>query len=94
MIIMATKTTTEVAFELDTTPRTLRKFLRADAKLRDVPNPGKGARWSIEAREVRSLRSRFTKWEAAQEAAKAARDADAADTEVTEGDDEVTDSDD
>lgn len=63
--------TADTAAKLDTTPRTLRKFLRSpegmDAKV------GKGARWSIAAKDVRSLQSRFNKWEAAQAADRAAR---------------------
>lgn len=63
---MATMTTTEVAADFDTTPRNLRKFLRSpegtDSKV------GKGARWTIEKRDLRSLRTRFAKWDAAQKA--------------------------
>lgn len=66
---MATMTTTEVAVEFGTTPRELRKFLRSpegtDSKV------GKGARWSIEKRDLRSLRSKFSKWDEARKAAKA-----------------------
>lgn len=93
---MATQlTTTEIATELDTDPRTLRKFLRADAKERNIPAPGKGSRWSIEKREMRSLRSRFAKWTKAQDDARAARDA-AADAEndapdATDADDATDD---
>jgi predicted transcriptional regulator len=68
---MATLTTTEIAAELDTTPRTLRKFLRADAKAQGVATPGMGSRYSIEKKEMRSLRSKFAKWTAAQESDKA-----------------------
>jgi predicted transcriptional regulator len=71
LIQMATLTTTEIAAELDTTPRTLRKFLRADAKATGATTPGKGSRYSIEKKEMRSLRSKFAKWTAAQESDKA-----------------------
>ena len=64
---MATMTTTEIAADLDTTPRTLRKFLRADAKERGTETPGKGSRYAIEKRDMRALRSRFAKWVAANE---------------------------
>ena len=74
---MATITTTELATELDTTPRTLRKFLRSDAKARNAATPGKGSRYAIEKREVRALAKRFAAWGEAQAAAKAQRDADA-----------------
>lgn len=64
-------TTADAAAKLDTTPRTLRKFLRSaegfDSKV------GKGQRWGIEGKDMRSLTSRFNKWEAAQAADKAAR---------------------
>lgn len=59
---MATINISDLATELGTDPRTARKFMRsvtpADA------HPGKGARWSIEKREVRSLKSKFAKFEA------------------------------
>lgn len=68
---MATITVTELALTLDTDARTARKFLRsitpADAQ------PGKGSRWSIEKREVRSMKSQFTKFMIAADAAKAAK---------------------
>ncbi len=61
---MAQITTAELAAELETTPREVRKFLRSeDGKNATV---GKGARWSIEKREVRALKSRFAKWTAAK----------------------------
>lgn len=65
---MATMNTTEVATEFGTDARTLRKFLRSpegtDSKV------GKGARWSIEKRDLRGLRKRFTAWSEVQEARK------------------------
>lgn len=76
MINMATLNTTELATELDTTPRELRKFLRADAKNADRPTPGKGARYSIERREVRALKTRFNSWVDAKNATDEAPDAD------------------
>lgn len=67
MIKMATMTTTEIAADLDTTPRTLRKFLRsADSGFASV---GKGSRYAIEKRDMRALRTRFAKWVAANEKA-------------------------
>ena len=57
-------TTAQVADALETTPRTLRKFLRSDAS--GVEGVGKGSRYAIEAKQIRSLRSRFAKWTAAQ----------------------------
>lgn len=75
---MATITPKELAAELDTDPRTLRKFLRSpqgfDAKV------GKGHRWSIESRQVRSLKVRFAKW-VASNATPAATESDAPDAD-------------
>lgn len=62
----------EVALKLDTTPRTLRKFLRSDSK---VTSPGKGGRYAITAREVPSLKTRFNAW-VAQRAQVAANEAE------------------
>jgi hypothetical protein len=55
-------TAKEVAQALDTDPRTLRKFLRADAKANGTETPGKGSRYAIEAKQVRSLKTRFNRW--------------------------------
>lgn len=68
MIDMATLNTTEVATEFGTDARTLRKFLRSPQGTDSTV--GKGARWSIEKRDLRSLRKRFENWSAAQEARK------------------------
>jgi len=61
-------TVTDLAAKLDTDARTTRKFLRtitpADAQ------PGKGSRWGIPATQVRSMQSKFKKFQA--EAAEAA----------------------
>lgn len=69
---MATITVTEFATELDTDARTARKFLRsvtpADAQ------PGKGSRWEIEKRDIRSLKSKFAKFTAANDQAKLDRE--------------------
>lgn len=59
-------TVTDLAARLDTDARTTRKFLRtitpADAQ------PGKGSRWSIEAKQVQSLKAKFKKFQAEAEA--------------------------
>lgn len=83
--------TAEVAAKLETTPRTLRKFLRDDAKTQGTTDtlPGKGSRYSIEAKQVRSLKSRFSKWETAQAEAKAERIAAKAETAPETAPDEV-----
>jgi hypothetical protein len=64
MIDMASTpmTTAEVATEFKTDTRTLRKFLRSPQG-RDG-RVGKGSRWSIERRELASLRKRFNAWTA------------------------------
>jgi hypothetical protein len=63
---MASLTTKEISEKLGTEPRTLRKFLRAEVleqggKIGEN-TPGKGGRYSIEAKEFRSLQKRFEKW--------------------------------
>lgn len=63
-----TMTPKEIAAQFGTDPRTLRKFLRTDARDRGAETPGKGSRWEIEARSVRSLRKRFDVWNAARTA--------------------------
>lgn len=72
---MAQFTTTEVAEKLETTPRTLRKFLRADARSRNAADslPGKGSRYSIEGKDIAPLKKRFKVWAAAEAEARAAR---------------------
>lgn len=79
---MATMNTTEVAAEFDTTPRNLRKFLRSDAGKNETV--GKGARWNIEKKELRSLRTRFAKWEKANAEKVAEKVADAEVEVITE----------
>lgn len=83
---MATITIAELATTLDTDPRTARKFLR-NITPKDA-QPGKGSRWAIEKREVRSLKAKFMKFTADETASKAARDAAKAnsDNEVIEDD--------
>jgi predicted transcriptional regulator len=71
MMKMATITANELATELDTTPREVRKFLRADAKAQGTATPGKGARYQIERKQVASLKKRFAKWDEARKAPEA-----------------------
>lgn len=63
---MAAKTLTpkEIAQKFATDPKTLRKFLRKDAKNNGTENPGKGARWAIPATSLKSLQKRFDAWNA------------------------------
>jgi len=85
-----TITTTDLAEMIDTTPRTLRKFLRAEGA-----GVGKGSRYALPAtkREVASLAKRFATWNAAQvEAREARNDAPAtADDELTDDADTLDD---
>jgi hypothetical protein len=59
-----TITVKDLATELNTDPRTTRKFLRSEQGL-DM-KVGKGQRWTIEAKQVRSLKARYAKWDAAR----------------------------
>ena len=63
---MATLTTKEAAEKLGTDPRSLRKFLRSETVenggIVGEDTPGKGGRYSLEAKEFRSLQKRFTAW--------------------------------
>jgi hypothetical protein len=91
-----TFTAKEVASKFETDARTLRKFIRSPQGL-DM-TVGKGQRWSIEARELRSLKTRFNAWNAAKNASKASdapdEDPEVIDDPETAGDavdgDEVT----
>lgn len=66
--IMATTTAQEFAAKVGTDGRTVRKFLRSVTPKDE--QPGKGSRWAIENRSIRSLTSQFSKWDEAQKAAK------------------------
>jgi hypothetical protein len=54
---MAQITVQEFAQELDTTPRQARKFLRSVTPVEN--QPGKGGRWQIERKSLRSLKKQF-----------------------------------
>ena len=56
------QTTTTLATEFETTPRTLRKFLRSPES--GIESVGKGSRYSLPTakREVNALRKRFDEW--------------------------------
>jgi len=69
---MATITVADLATDLNTDPRTARKFLRTITP-RDE-QPGKGSRWSIEKRQVASLRKKFASYLADVEARRASRE--------------------
>lgn len=61
--------TTELAATLDTTPRTLRKFLRSEGQ-----GVGKGSRYALPSskRDIAALSKRFDAWNAARTADDAA----------------------
>lgn len=75
MMNMATITATELAAELGTTGREVRKFLRADAKVNDQDTPGKGSRYAIERKQVAGLKKRFADWDTARKVKVEATDA-------------------
>lgn len=63
---MANITTAELAIELDATPREVRKFLRSPES--GIESVGKGSRYAIEKKQVRSLKARYAKWDEARNA--------------------------
>lgn len=52
----------ELAQKLDTDPRTVRKFLRKNARDNGSETPGKGSRWEIDSKTVPALRKGFKIW--------------------------------
>lgn len=81
---MATINIAELATTLDASPREVRKFLRSVTPADE--QPGKGGRWAIEKRDVRSLTKKFAAY-TAEKAPEVPADADdapeAADEEIT-----------
>lgn len=63
---MATLTIKDAAAKIGTDPRTLRKFLRSPANDTECQPVGKGARYAIEAKVMRSLTKKFEAWDAAR----------------------------
>lgn len=59
---MANVTPKEFALKVGSDPRTVRKFLRSQARENGTETPGKGSRWEIDSRSVRSLQKRFQLW--------------------------------
>jgi predicted transcriptional regulator len=97
---MATLTTKEVAEQVGCSPKTLRKFLRFQAKEAGgevgVDTPGKGKRYSFEPKEVKSIKKQYADWSAAQAAARAARLAalaEESEVENDESDEEISEED-
>jgi hypothetical protein len=68
-----TITPTELAQELGTDGRTVRKFLRSTTPKEQ--HPGKGSRWELDGtkRGVTQMTKRFNDWKAQQDAAHDAR---------------------
>lgn len=61
----------EIALEIGTTPKKLRKFLRSPEGvkvLKDAANPGKGSRYAIPRTSLKSLKARFIAWDATKQA--------------------------
>ena len=54
---MATINIQDFATALEANPRTVRKFLRSVTPVEN--QPGKGGRWQIEKRDLRSLKKQF-----------------------------------
>lgn len=84
-----TNTTADIAAALETTPRTLRKFLRSDAS--GIEAVGKGARYALPTtkRDIAKLTKNFIAWSEAQEEARKARTT-APDAPEAEIDDDAT----
>lgn len=57
---MATINIQDLSTALEANPRTVRKFLRSVTPVED--QPGKGGRWQIEKRDLRSLKVKFEKY--------------------------------
>ena len=68
-----TITPAELASEVGSDSKTVRKFLRSITPREE--QPGKGSRWAIDGskRSVSKLRKQFNEWNAAQAEEKAAR---------------------
>src|SRR6478735_10189440 len=78
--MMIMQTTTELAIALDTTPRTLRKFLRSPDS--GVESVGKGSRYALPSskREASAMAKRFAAWDEARKATPVEADAPEGDT--------------
>jgi hypothetical protein len=86
-----TITPTELAQELGTDGRTVRKFLRSTTPKEQ--HPGKGSRWELDGtkRGVTQMTKRFNDWKAQQDAAKTAREEKANEAATDEVDDSELD---
>lgn len=74
-----TLSTKDVAKEVGTTPKTLRRFLRAQVRAAGgqvgVHTPGQGGRYAFGPEEIEGIKAQFAEWMTQKEAAKAAREA-------------------
>lgn len=75
-------TPTDLAAEFETDSRTVRKFLRSVTP--KDKQPGKGHRWGIEKRQLRSLRKQYTDWSASLAKADEVTEPDEAGTDTVE----------
>lgn len=84
-----TITTADLAAKLDTTPRTLRKFLRnADAS--GIGGIGQGKRYALPStkKDITAFTKKFATWSASQDEARKVREA-VTEVEAVEDDNEV-----
>jgi len=79
MTATKTLTTAQLAEKFQTSPRELRKFLRADARANGKADtlPGKGSRYALpgDAKTINAMRKRFDAWTVAQAEAAKVREA-------------------
>lgn len=62
----------DIAAEFGTDARTVRKFLRSITPKEN--HPGKGSRWGIEKKNLRSMRTKFTAFQKAENEKREARE--------------------
>lgn len=80
---MATLNIAELATTLDASPREVRKFLRSVTPVDE--QPGKGGRWAIEKRQVRSLTKQYAAWRDERETTPEVPNDDMPDAQAPEG---------
>ena len=79
---MATINIQDLSTALEANPRTVRKFLRSVTPVED--QPGKGGRWQIEKKDLRSLKKKFETF-----LVEHTRQAEVAEADVPETDEEL-----
>lgn len=80
-------TTAEVAEQLETTPRTLRKFLRSKGS--GVEPVGQGRRYALTEQSLPKLVDRFNKWSKVDDSEDDSEGADEAEAAVADADEEL-----